>query len=176
MVISPITQALYPRMSQWHAQKNSELLVKDFHYGAQLVSVIPGSIALVIAWNSEAFLFAWTGDLSLAEKSAQYLSVLMIGNFIHGLNWMPYHLQLSYGWTRLAFFSNMISVIIVIPTLILCVPLYGPKSAAWVWVLVNVGYVFIGAHFMYRYILRGEKYNWYKYDIIYPVACGSVTN
>ena len=69
----------------------------------------------------------------------------------------------------------MISVIIVIPTLILCVPLYGPKSAAWVWVLVNVGYVFIGAHFMYRYILRGEKYNWYKYDIIYPVACGSVT-
>ena len=175
MVISPITQALYPRFCQLHAQKNYDLLAKNFHYGAQLISVIPGSIALVILWNSEAFLIAWTGDIVLAQNSAPYLSILMIGYLVHGLYWMPYHLQLSYGWVRLAFYSNLISVAIVVPTLMLFVPLYGPKSAAWVWVLINIGYILIGAHFMYSYILRGEKYIWYKYDIIYPITCGCLS-
>lgn len=47
-------------------------------------------------------------------------------------------------------------------------PRYGGEGAAWAWVGLNAGYLLIGVHFMYRRILRGEKWSWYFQDVVFP--------
>lgn len=48
--------------------------------------------------------------------------------------------------------------------------MYGGVGAAWIWVLLNLGYVSVGMHFMFKKLLRTEKRTWYVEDILKPMA------
>jgi hypothetical protein len=52
------------------------------------------------------------------------------------------------------------------------VPRYGALAAAWIWVSLCAGYVFIGAQLMYRRILMTEKWKWYLMDLLLPLSAG----
>jgi O-antigen/teichoic acid export membrane protein len=70
---------------------------------------------------------------------------------------MPYALQLANGWTKLAFYQNLVSIIVLVPGIILLTERYGMVGAAIIWVLLNSGYVFITVQLMHRRLLRGEQ-------------------
>ena len=50
---------------------------------------------------------------------------------------IPYLAQLAYGWTSLAFYQNLISVIILVPLMVLFTQSYQGIGAAYVWVILN---------------------------------------
>ena len=89
VVITPIIQAFYPRLCELHARNDQAALIDTFHLGAQLVSVFAGSVAIVVIMFAETFLRIWTQDADLAERSARLLSLLMLGNLLNGLMWIP---------------------------------------------------------------------------------------
>ena len=68
MLVSPITQAWFPRLSQLHAAADHAGLVRTYHQGAQLVTVMMGSAALVLIVFSETFLHLWTQNATLAQR------------------------------------------------------------------------------------------------------------
>ncbi len=43
---------------------------------------------------------------------------------------MPYMLQLAYGWTSLAFYQNIVAIIILTPLLFLLIPYLGSIGGA----------------------------------------------
>ena len=172
LLISPITQAFYPRFCSLHASNNEHELSKTFHLGAQLVSVIAGSAAIVIIIFSETLLRLWTQDPNLAASVAPLLSLLTLGNLLNGLMWIPYQTQLAYGWTSLALRANIIAVVIIVPSILWVTPRYGAIGAATVWVALNIGYLLIPAQLMYRRILKTEKLDWYFKDIFLPLGSG----
>jgi hypothetical protein len=92
----------------------------------------------------------------------------MLGNFLNALMWMPYHLQLAHGWTRLAIKINVVAVLVLAPAIFIIVPLHGAVGAAWVWVALNAGYVIVGIQLMHRQLLRSEKRRWYLSDVLLP--------
>lgn len=169
MLTGPITQAWFPRLSELHAANNQPELITKFHQGAQLVSVFMGSAALVMIFFAYPILQLWTHDVDLAQRSARLLSILALGNLLNGLMWIPYQTQLAHGWTSLATWINVISVMIIVPTILWATPRYGAEGAAWVWVTLNAGYVLVGIHFMYRKILTREKWRWYVQDLLQPL-------
>jgi len=173
MLVSPITQAWFPRLSQLHAGRDHAGLVRTYHQGAQLVSVVLGSAALMLIVFSETFLHLWTQDAALAHRTAPLLSLLTLGNLLNGLCWMPYQAQLAYGWTGLGMRINSVAVFIIVPAILWVTPRYGAEGATWVWVSLNVGYLLIGIHFMHRQILRTEKWHWYRQDILQPLLAAS---
>ena len=173
MLISPITQAWYPRLCELHARGNKALLIETYHQGAKLVSVIGGSAAIVMILFSETFLLLWTQEHELAKRVAPLLSLLMLGNLLNGLMWIPYQTQLAHGWTSLAVRVNIIAVTIIVPGILWVTPRYGAEGAAWVWASLNAGYVLIGIHFMYRRILSTEKWEWYIHDLMLPLGAGT---
>jgi hypothetical protein len=65
---------------------------------------------------------------------------------------------------------NIVSVIVLIPMLILATLRYGAIGAAWVWVVLNLGYLTIGIHFMYRRLLNDQKLQWYLLDLLLPIT------
>jgi len=84
--------------------------------------------------------------------------------------YMPYHLQIAHGWTSLAIKTNVVAVIFLIPAIFWAVPRYGAVGAAWIWMVLNVGYVLISLQFMHQRLLPQEKLHWYFADVICPLA------
>ena len=171
-MITPITQAFYPRLCELHARGDKLGFINAYHQGAQLVSVFAGSVATVIILFAETFLRLWTQNPELAQRSSSILSLLMLGNLLNGLMWIPYQTQLALGWTSLAVRINIVAVVVIVPAIIWVTPLYGAVGAAWIWIGLNACYLLIGIHFMYRHILSTEKWRWYFQDIFMPIIAG----
>ncbi len=170
LFVGPIGQAWFPRLSELHGAGDTPRLVSAYHQGAQLVSVIAGSAGIVMVVFAEPILSLWTQDAALAGRTALLVKVLAIGNVLNMLMWMPYKAQLAHGWTGLTLRINLVSVLVLVPAILWAVPRYGAIGAAWIWVVLNAGYVLVGVHFMYRRILCGEKARWYTEDVLAPLS------
>lgn len=174
VLVSPVTQAWFPRLSQLHAAGDHVRLARTFHEGAQIVSVILGSAGIVLAAFSETFLLLWTGDPELSRQTWPVLSLLGLGTVLNGLMWMPHQAQLAHGWAGLGVRINGAAVVLIVPAILWATPRFGAIGAAWVWVLLNAGYVVVTAHFMHRKILRSEKLKWYANDLLLPLGAAAL--
>jgi O-antigen/teichoic acid export membrane protein len=165
MVVAPITTAMFPRLVELVPGGDQGRLVATYHRGAQLVSVLTAPAAMLLAFFGEGVIFAWSGNSALARQVGPILAALVVGSYLNGLMYMPYQLQLAYGWTSLALRTNVAAVVILIPAIFWLVPRFGPMGAAWLWIVLNSGYVLIAIHFMHRRILPLEKWRWYFADV-----------
>lgn len=169
-VVSPITQAFYPRLTELHVRNDAIALAQTYHHGAQLVTVLAGAAALLLIIYAENILRLWTGDQALALAIAPLLALLAAGTFLNSLMHMPYMLQLAHGWSSLAARINLVAVSVLVPAIFWVVPRYGAMGAAALWVLLNAGYVSIGIHAMHRRLIPEEKWRWYGQDLALPVV------
>lgn len=172
---SPVAAAFYPRFTELLAKGDDVALRRSYHQGAQLVIVLMGSAAVVLMVYADQVLQLWTADQHLTQQVAPLMVVLALGTLLNGLMWIPFQMQLAHGWTSLGVKINSVAVSVLIPAILWIVPKYGAIGAAWIWVLLNAGYVLIGIHFMYRRILTNEKWTWYRADVFFPLAVASVT-
>jgi O-antigen/teichoic acid export membrane protein len=169
MLMSPLTQAVYPKLCAQHAAGDAAGFTATFHKAAQAMTVAAGSAAIVLALFSEALVRLWTRDENLARECAALITLLVIGNMLHGFAGIPYYAQLALGWTRLALVTNAVSVLVIVPAILWSVPRYGSQGAAWTWFALTAGYVLISAHaFFARYPYIG-KLRWYWQDLAAPL-------
>ncbi len=174
LLIVPITQAFYPRFTELVAKGDVQELVQIYHRSAQLVTVLAAPAALMLIFFGENLLTLWTGNAILAHDVAPLLALLATGTLLNGLMHIPYMLQLAHGWSSFAVRVNLVAVALLVPAILWVTPRYGAIGAAWVWVLLNTGYVLIGIHFMYRRLLPGEKWVWYWNDISLPILAAAL--
>lgn len=173
-LISPIFSAIYPRLTNLVELGHTQDMTRLYHQGAQLVSVIVIPAALVLALFSREILLLWTRSSETTDNTHALLSILAIGTGINALMYLPNALQLAHGWTRLAFFANLASVLLLVPLVIVLTNRYGAAGAASVWVILNVGYMFISVPIMHRRLLPAENWRWYREDIGYPLVVALV--
>ena len=153
-------------MVEYVAQQKQQELAKLYHQGAQLITVLIAPAAMMLIFFGKDIIYLWSGNINLASKTAPILLPLALGNYLNGLMWMPYQLQLAHGWTSFAIRVNIIAVTLLVPTIFLVTPRFGAVGVAWVWALLNVGYVTVGMHYMYKKLLPAEKWTWYWSDVI----------
>ena len=168
LLTTPITTALFPRLVELLTRGTSSMLASAYHRGAQMVTVLTAPSALLLAFFGEGVLFAWTGNVDLARSAGPILSALALGNFLNGLMYVPYQLQLAHGWTHFALGINIAAVLLLVPAIFWVVPRYGSIGAAWVWIFLNAGYVLIGIQLMHRRLMSTEKWHWYVRDVGFP--------
>lgn len=174
LLVSPITTALFPRLVERVAQKDEVALARSYHHGAQLVSVATAPVALLLVFHGEGVLYAWSADPVLALNSGSILSVLAFGTLLNCLMYVPYQAQLAHGWTSLTLKINLTAVVLLVPALFWVVPRYGALGAAWVWILLNVGYLLLSIGLMHRRILACEKWHWYGHDVALPILASTL--
>lgn len=170
MMLGPISQALYPRMVELFAAREEAALASVYHTGAQLITVLTAPIVCVLFLYARATLFVWSGDAAVADRAAPLVAALVLGTFLNGVMWMPYQLQLAHGWAALTFKANAVAVAVLVPAILWVVPRQGAIGAAWLWVLLNTGYVTFVLHFMHKRVLPTEKWRWYVSDLFLPSA------
>ena len=172
LFVAPLVTAVAPRITELVARKNSVGVISIYHSASQWVSVALIPPALVMAFFAEQLVWVWIGDHRVAQTVAIFLTPLAIGTLINGFIHVPYRTQLAHGWTGLAAWSNLLAVVVLIPAIIFTVPRYGAIAAAWVWVVLNAGYVLFSIPAMHRKILSGEMWSWYGEDVLKTLAAG----
>lgn len=174
LLIAPITQAFYPRFTELVVTGETATLVQTYHHSAQLVTVLAATPALMLMFFGENILLLWTGNSVLAHSVAPLLALLALGTLLNGLMQIPYLLTLANGWPSFAVWMNMVAVVILVPAILWAATRYGAMGAAWALVLLNVGYVLIGIHFMHRRLLPLEKWRWYMHDVAMPMLAATL--
>lgn len=172
--ISPIISATYPRLTNLVALGRKEEITKLYHKSAQLMSVLVLPAALVVALFSKDILLLWTRSPIITQNTYVLVSILIIGIAINGLSNIPYALQLAFGWTRLGFIINLVSVSLLVPLIIVLAKRFGAIGAASVWVVQNTGYLLISISVMHRRLLPTEKWRWFFYDVGRPLTAALV--
>jgi O-antigen/teichoic acid export membrane protein len=179
LLVTPITQALYPRLCELQASHESIPFSSLFHKAAKLVTAVAGSVSIFLILFSDLVLSVWTRDEELTRQAAPLLSVLIAGNLVNGLLWIPNLAQYATGWTSLAFYTNFAALVAFIAGLLCIAPVYGAYGASWVWLCLNLSLFLANTHFMFKSILKTEKRAWLKNDVLFPllssIAVGTAT-
>jgi O-antigen/teichoic acid export membrane protein len=175
MLAMPITAAFYPRFAELAANGDDVALRALYHQGAQLVTVLNGSAAMVLMVFSDRVLRLWTGNPVLTQHVAPVMAVLALGMLFGGMMAIPYQVQLAHGWTSLTIKVNIVAVSLLVSAILLVAPAHGGIGTAWLWVTLNVGYVLFEIPLMHRRLLRAEKWRWYRQDTALPLAAATAT-
>jgi len=173
--IQPWFAAIYPRLSQLHAAQDIAGLSSTYHRASQwgALTVLPLAAALI--FHARPLLEIWTREPGLASQAAGPFAMFVAGYALNGVMTVPYALQLACGWSRLALQVNIVSVLLVIPSIFLLYNRFGLTGAASTWTFLNIGYVLVTIPLMHRRILRGEMMRWYRDVIALPLtACAAV--
>jgi len=168
--VYPISSAVYPRLTNLVASGNDRELRDVYHKSAQLVSVLALSAAAVVSLFAEEIILLWTQNVETTAHSHLLVSLLVAGTALNGLMTIPYTLQLASGWTMLAFWVNLVSVLVLIPLMIVLTRYFGAPGAAGVWVILNAGYLLFAVQVMHRRLLPTEKWRWYLQDVAFPLG------
>jgi len=172
-LITPVSNAVYPKMVEYLSRNDSNRIASVYHRYSMFMSLATIPAAVVMALFSEHLLLLWTKDQQTAQIAAPVLSVLVLGTMFNGLMHMPYLMQLASGWTELTVKINIVAVIVLVPSLVLVSPGYGMMGAATVWCLLNLGYVLIAVPLMHRRLLINEMRSWYLKDVT-PIGLISI--
>lgn len=168
ILITPIFNAVFPRLSALVATHDVNALKHLYHQASQFMAVFVVPLAGVIAVFSEEILRFWLASDDVARVTAPIASILVVGTALNGLMNLPYGLQLAYGWTNLALALNTVFVVTLVPGVTALTALYGAVGGAIMWLALNAIYLAIGVPLTHRRLLRGEARRWYIEDVGLP--------
>jgi O-antigen/teichoic acid export membrane protein len=131
------------------------------------VILLPAA-ALVVAFAAE-LLGLWTLDARVAVNAGPILAVLAAGTAANGLMYLPTTAQLAFGLTRLILVSNIVAVALLAPAIWFVASRYGGFGAAWLWLVLNAGYLLFMLPLMHRRVLPRDLGRWLAMDVGAPL-------
>lgn len=168
----PINQTWLPKLTELAVEKKVSQLKNTFHIGAQISSLLIGTLAIVLLIYANTFLLLWTDDEELSAKIAPVLRILVVGNLFSAIARFICQTAYAHGLTRLVLYFNIFAIVFIIPALFIIVPHFGAIGAAYLWVVYTGGILFLGCPLFFRKILIGERFRWYVLDTALPLAAG----
>ncbi|TPH18956.1 oligosaccharide flippase family protein [Litorilituus lipolyticus] len=167
MIISgPISSAIMPRMARLNAENKHEELIKVYRKSTQLVTIIAGSAAIALVATAKPLLIAWTGDTQLAAQAAPILQLYAAGNLFLSVAAFVYYLQYAKGILRYHLIGNIGLVVILIPSIIFAATVYGGVGAGYVWLSMNVLFLFIWVAYVHSKLEPKLHLKWLWNDVL----------
>jgi O-antigen/teichoic acid export membrane protein len=172
LIITSMFNTTYPRFSALVAQGDERALVRLYHGATQVMAVLILPVAAVLALFSTDVLQLWTRNSEVAHNAGPIAALLVIGSAVNGLMFLPYTLQLAYGWTNIGLRINICLTMVFVPAIWFMATTYGAIGAASMWPALNCIYMAIGVPLTHRRLLKGEALRWLR-DIALPFVSAS---
>ena len=166
----PVSTALLPRLARQHAEGNHDEVLRLYNQSAQLVSVIGMSLMVTLAACSKSLLYAWTGSLEATEATAPILRLYAIGNGLLTMSAFPFYLQYARGNLRYHLLGNVFMVFILVPAIIIAAESRGGIGAGWVWMTMNMLYLFIWVAYVHFKLEPGLHVPWVTRNVLMILA------
>ena len=119
-------------------------------------------------------MFVWTGDLQVADNTADVLSYYTLGNAVMGLCTFAYYLQFAFGRLRMHTVGGVIFVAFLTPTVVFAIDKFGISGAAKAWAGLWVVYLLCWVSYTHSIFLNGKQWKWLFNDVlrmVFPVSC-----
>jgi O-antigen/teichoic acid export membrane protein len=168
--VLPITSAMQPRLARLAAAGDPADVIAHYRRFTQVVAVVAGPLAAMLATHAEAVLFAWTGDRSLAAQGAPIATLYAIGNGLLAVASFQYYLQFAHGSMRLNIWANVVYAVILLPATVWAVLQWGAVGAGWTWLLINLVFLLVWTPVVHaRFAPRAHR-AWLCDDVARPLA------
>jgi O-antigen/teichoic acid export membrane protein len=166
----PVFTATYPRFSALAASHDAPGLKHVYRRAWQLMMTLVVPAAAVVAAFSSDLLFVWTHSRTVANVAGPIAAFLVVGTALNALMYVPYALQLAYGWTRLTAQVSVVLILIATPAIVLATSRYGTLGASTIWPAVNVVYMLVALPITHRRLLPDTGLDWFLREVAGPVA------
>lgn len=160
MVSAPISSSIMPRMTKLYEEGKQDALISLYRKSTQLVTVIAGSIAIILAGFSETVLYLWTGNKNIAETAEALTRLYAIGYGVLAVSAFPYYLQYAMGKIRLHIIGSILYVMILFPILFLATGKYGMIGAGYAWAITSIFYFLLWPYLVYKIVLDDSCFYW----------------
>jgi O-antigen/teichoic acid export membrane protein len=169
VLASTVVTAYFPRLSAEVAQPDGTP-APLYHQACQLLAcaLMPAG-ALLMLFPRE-ILTLWLGNPQVVQQVAPVLTIMAVGSLLNTLVHLPHAMQWALGLARLGLYANIFMIGAMVPAMYIAVQQAGILGAVWVWVALNITYVFIGVPLMHCWILRGQLPTWLAADVLRPAA------
>lgn len=169
-LISPIFQTYFPKISHDYASGNTAQLAQTYHQASKIMAIALIPLAAVLAFFSKPILQIWTHNTALVENAYIIVAILTIGTALNGLVNMPYTLSLAGNRPDLAFKTNIVMIVLLVPFTILGANWYGGVGASMGWLILNILYILFFINIVHNRFLISEKADWFLKDIVPVLA------
>lgn len=170
LLIIPVYNVIYPKLSALVAQKEINQLTEVYRNGTRALTSLLFPIAMTLVLFSYSIVQAWTMSPVIAQSVAPIVGLLAIGSALHGAMYFPYALQLANGMSKLALNINVILMCAFGPLIILFTLNYGIFGSAIAWLTVQVLYLFFGSWRTHQYLLKNLNTIWLTQDVLTPLC------
>ena len=174
MAAAPILNSSYPRLTELVALGEASGVLQFYHRATKLMSFMVIPAAVTFAFFAPAIISVWTGNKSIAAHTGLLATILVLAAAVHGITYMPYALQMAFGWVRPSMIGAIVSVAIGLPAMLLFVPIYGSEAAALIWLAVNLAALVVVVPIVHYRLLSGEVWSWYMQDIMPSVIASGL--
>ncbi|MBE0469906.1 MAG: oligosaccharide flippase family protein [Methyloprofundus sp.] len=166
MIGGPISGAIMPRMAKLEAEGKREELIKVYRSATQLITVIAGSVSIMLVVFAEPILYVWTGDQKIVETAAPIMQLYAAGYGLIVVGAFPYYLQYALGKLKLHIIGSILFVLILLPTLWVATEQYGMIGAGYAWLMINILYFMIWTAVIHKTYAPGLHMKWLVTDIL----------
>lgn len=170
MVSSPISSAIVPRMTRMQAANDEARMLKLYRGSTQLVMTLTVPPALILALFAKPVLWAWTGDIDLAEQAAPVLTLYALGNGVMSAAAFQHYLQFAKGELTLHVIGSAVFVVVLVPALIVMTSVLGMEGAGWVWLILNLAFLVLWVPIVHRRYAPGLHLPWLLRDVAAPAV------
>jgi O-antigen/teichoic acid export membrane protein len=174
VIVSSVFNTIYPQFSALVAQDDEEALIRLYHKATQVMLILTIPMALVLGLFSVEVLQLWTRNAEVARNAGPIASILVLAAALNGLMFLPFTLQLAYGWTSIGLKITISLTVVVVPAIWFMAARYGPMGAALVCLGLQGINMLIGLPLTHRRLLRHEMTRWLLQDVGRPLAASVV--
>lgn len=174
LLAAPIGQAIQPRLTFLVATGNESGLRATYSDATQMLSAIALTASFMVAAGARPLLWAWTGNVALADRTAPVLAFYALGNGLLAVVAMVYYLQVARGDLRLHLKGNLVFAAMLIPVIIVATIHAGMLGASLAWFGANLAFFAVWSAIVHRRFLPGVHFRWLFVDIALPSAIGAL--
>jgi O-antigen/teichoic acid export membrane protein len=167
-LVGPVFSAVFPFFSGLVNANDVKRLAQSYHRACAVVSVLIGPAAALGTLFSGTILLIWTRNASTAVATHVIMSLLVAGSAFNAVIYIPYAMQLAYGWTTLGVSMNLLGLVGAATLLPVMISSHGATGAAAAKLIIS-GVIFaISPYIMHCRVLQEERRRWYLADVAKP--------
>ena len=170
VLVSPIATAVLPRFTaQYSSGKNNEAILL-FSKASTFVSIVVFAVMSNMIFFSKEILWAWTGDMDLSIQASLALPYLAIAMSMLALQFLPFHIAIANGYTKLNNQMGILTLIFIIPIHWILSPRWGVIGAALTFLITQLLSWFIYVYYINKKFLKVKISDIYLKQMLVPLV------
>lgn len=169
-IINPIAVASLPRLTTLYSEQRIFEAQTLYHRLARWVSVVVFSLMSVLFLFAEKTLFAWTGDMEIAQKATVSLPFLALGFGMLALQYIPFNIAVANAYTILNNIMGISGLLITIPCYWFGFRYFGVQGVAMAFGCTQTLFTFVYLYFIGRkYFNPNAVWQMFTKELLLPL-------